>query len=101
SGATLAIHLSVRNLREIERQLIPLYGADCPVIVAYRVGWPDQAFLRGTLADIREKVRVAKITRTALIFVGRALEPDEDFRDSALYDAAHAHVLRPVRRKVG
>ena len=101
SGATLAIHLSVRNLREIERQLIPLYGADCPVIVAYRVGWPDQAFLRGTLADIREKVRVAKITRTALIFAGRALEPDEDFRDSALYDAAHAHVLRPVRRKVG
>ncbi|MBA5775946.1 precorrin-4 C(11)-methyltransferase [Stappia sp. F7233] len=98
SGATLAIHLSVRNLREIERQLIPLYGADCPAVVAYRVGWPDQSFIRGTLSDIREKVREAKITRTALIFVGKALQPDEDFRDSALYDGAHVHVLRPKRK---
>ncbi|MEM7239065.1 MAG: SAM-dependent methyltransferase, partial [Pseudomonadota bacterium] len=29
TGATLAIHLSIRNLVEIERQLTPLYGADC------------------------------------------------------------------------
>jgi len=99
SGATLAIHLSVRNLREIERQLTPHYGADCPVIVAYRVGWPDEMFLHGTLSDIRDKVRAEKITRTALIFVGHALaDADETFRDSALYDAAHAHVLRPKRR---
>ncbi len=96
TGATLAIHLSIRNLREIERKLIPLYGADCPVVVAYRVGWPDQAFIEGTLADIREKVRKAKITRTALILLGPALAPPE-FRDSALYDGAHVHVLRPKR----
>jgi precorrin-4/cobalt-precorrin-4 C11-methyltransferase len=97
SRATLVIHLSIRNLLEIERQLAPIYGADCPVIVAYRVGWPDQTFVRGTLADIRAKVRVAKITRTALIFVGRALAETE-FRDSALYDASHTHVLRPTRK---
>ncbi len=96
SGATLVIHLSVRNLLHIERELAPLYGADCPVIVAYRVGWPDESFVHGTLADIRDKVRAAKITRTALIFVGRALG-ETDFRDSALYDAGHAHVLRPRR----
>ena len=95
TGATLAIHLSVRNLRQIERDLIPLYGEDCPVIVAYRVGWPDEAYIHGTLADIRKKVQAEKITRTALIFVGRGLVQDDDFRDSALYDAAHTHVLRP------
>ncbi|MGF1445854.1 MAG: precorrin-4 C(11)-methyltransferase [Pikeienuella sp.] len=100
SGATLAIHLSIRALGEIERVLTPLYGADCPVIVAYRVGWPDQAFLIGTICDIREKVRAAKITRTALIFVGRALG-EAQFRDSALYDAAHAHVLRPKPAREG
>lgn len=60
TGATLAIHLGVRNLREIERQLAPYYGADCPVAVAYRVGWPDQMLIRGTLADIRAKVRDQK-----------------------------------------
>ncbi len=97
SGATLAIHLSVRNLREVERKLIPLYGPDCPAVIAYRVGWPDQLFLKGTLSDIREKARAEKITRTALVLVGPALG-QEDFRDSALYDSAHVHVLRPKRR---
>lgn len=96
SKATLAIHLSVRNIREIERQLIPIYGADCPAIVAYRVGWPDEAFYEGTLETIREIMRKAKVTRTALIFIGHALA-DQDFRDSALYDGAHAHILRPKR----
>ncbi len=96
TGATLAIHLSVRNIREIENRLIPLYGADCPAIIAYRVGWPDEAFIHGTLGDIRQKARAAKITRTALILVGPALAASS-FRDSALYDAAHAHVLRTGR----
>ncbi|MCB2055342.1 MAG: precorrin-4 C(11)-methyltransferase [Geminicoccaceae bacterium] len=97
SGATLAIHLSIRNLREIERRLVPLYGSDCPAVVAYRIGWPDQRILEGILGDIRERARAAKLTRTALIFVGRALGRTDDFRRSALYDASHAHVLRPER----
>jgi len=95
SRTTLAIHLGIRALREIERQLAPHYGADCPVAVVYRVGWPDQMILRGTLSDIHAKVREAKITRTALILVGPALAEVQDFPDSALYDAAHPHVLRP------
>lgn len=95
TGTTLAIHLGVRNLREIERVLTPHYGADCPVVVAYRVGWPDQVFIRGTIADIREKVRAEKITRTALILVGPVLGEVGDFTDSALYDPAIPHVLRP------
>ena len=92
---TLAIHLGIRALREIERALIPHYGPDCPVAVVYRVGWPDQMILRGTLADIHAQVRAAKITRTALILVGPALAPAQDFPDSALYDPARPHVLRP------
>ncbi len=96
TGATLAIHLAVRNMREIERQLIQHYGADCPVVVAYRVGWPDQMIIRGTLSDIRMKVRKQKITRTALILLGPALAESHDFVDSALYDPTKPHVLRPV-----
>ncbi len=96
TGATLAIHLAVRNMREIERVLIPYYGADCPVVVAYRASWPDELLIRGTLADIRGKVRAEKITRTALILVGPALGAIRNFKDSALYDPARPHVLRPV-----
>jgi len=97
SGGTLAIHLSIRNMTEIVDELSPHYGADCPVAVVYRASWPDEQVIRGTLADIREKVREAKITRTALIIVGRVLAA-EDFRDSALYDADHVHILRPERK---
>lgn len=93
SGATLAIHLSIRNLGYIERALTPHYGADCPVVVVYRVTWPDQLILRGTLSTIARKVRTAKLTRTALILVGPVLNA-HGFRDSALYDAGHEHVLR-------
>ncbi len=93
TGATLAIHLSVRNLKAIERELTPHYGADCPVVVVYRATWPDQMILKGTLSDIAGKVRQAKLTRTALVMVGRVFGAHE-FRDSALYDAAYEHVLR-------
>lgn len=95
TGTTLAIHLGVRALRDIERVLTPHYGADCPVVVAYRVGWPDQMFIRGTISDIREKVRAEKITRTALILVGPVLGQISEFTESALYDPAIPHVLRP------
>ena len=70
SRATLAIHLSIRNLGYIERALTPHYGADCPVVVVYRVTWPDEKIIRGTLSTIAAKVRAAKLTRTALILVG-------------------------------
>lgn len=95
TGATLVIHLAIRNLREIRRQLAPYYGDDCAVAVAYRVGWPDELIIRGTLEDIHAKVRAEKITRTALVFVGPAIENKQDFKDSALYDPAIPHVLRP------
>jgi precorrin-4/cobalt-precorrin-4 C11-methyltransferase len=91
--------LGIRNLREIERVLTPFYGADCPVVVAYRASWPDAIYLRGTLADIHAKVRAEKITRTALIMVGPALGEVKDFVDSALYDPEVPHVLRPRVKK--
>jgi precorrin-4/cobalt-precorrin-4 C11-methyltransferase len=96
SGATLAIHLSINNLASVVRDLTPLYGADCPVVIAYRVGWPDQQFLRGSLGSIRAAVKASGITRTALILVGRVLG-DAAFPDSRLYHADHDHVLRPPR----
>jgi precorrin-4/cobalt-precorrin-4 C11-methyltransferase len=88
SRATLAIHLSIKNLAAIVGTLTPLYGADCPCVVAYRVSWPDELLLRGTLATIGDQVASTAIKRTALILVGRALG-EQNFRDSALYDPAH------------
>ncbi|MBL8894526.1 MAG: precorrin-4 C(11)-methyltransferase, partial [Rhizobiales bacterium] len=98
SRATLAIHLSIRNLGYIQRALTPHYGENCPVVVVYRVSWPDEKIIRGTLSTIAVKVRAAKLTRTALILVGPVLDA-HGFRDSALYDPRHEHVLRNRKTK--
>ena len=94
AGATLALHLSVRNLARVVRELSPEYGEDCPVVVIYRATWPDEKIIHGTLKDIREKVRAEKITRTALVLVGEVFG-DTGFGDSKLYHADHRHILRP------
>ena len=93
-GATLAIHLGVSHIHKIVKELEPHYGADCPVAVCYRTGWPDQDTVTGTLSDIVAKVRARKITRTALILVGHVLDPGS-FSDSFLYSEDKAHIYRP------
>jgi len=93
TGATLVIHLAIHRLEAIVKELTPLYGADCPAAVVVQATLPDERILRGTLADIAAKVVAARIERTALILVGRALDAD-DFRDSALYDADYQRRFR-------
>lgn len=98
SKATLAIHLSIRNLAYVEEALTPHYGADCPVAIVYRASWPDQQVLRTTLGEMRALVREEKITRTALVMVGRVFG-ETHFSESRLYDAGFAHVLRNRGKK--
>ncbi|MBR8318853.1 MULTISPECIES: precorrin-4 C(11)-methyltransferase [Burkholderia cepacia complex] len=85
--ATLAIHLGVRHLARIVDEVLPHYGADCPVAVIYRASWPDEERVTGTLADIVGKVQDTQIERTALILIGRVLDA-EGFADSTLYASA-------------
>lgn len=98
SRATLAIHLSIRNLDYVRRTLEPYYGEDCPVVIAYRATWPDELYLKTTLSGMKEVVRANKITRTALIMVGPVLG-NVEFRDSDLYNPDYAHVLRNKGKK--
>jgi precorrin-4/cobalt-precorrin-4 C11-methyltransferase len=93
TGATLAIHLSIHVLDKVVAELTPFYGADCPVVVAYRASWPDERIVRGTLGTIAAEVAKSPIERTALILVGKVLSA-RDFRESALYDAAYQRRFR-------
>ena len=101
-GSTLVIFLSVTRMFRIANQLQEAgYPADTPVAVAYRVGWPDQQIIRGTLTDIAQKVRDAKITLQALIIVGKAVDPnlldpdsDEQVAVSHLYSDEYTHLYR-------
>jgi precorrin-4/cobalt-precorrin-4 C11-methyltransferase len=93
TGATLAIHLAIHALDRVVAELIPFYGADCPVAVVAHASWPEEKIVRGTLGDIPSKLAAEPIERTALILVGRALAA-EDFLDSALYDADYRRRFR-------
>ena len=93
TGTTLAIHLAIHAIGEIVSQLIPLYGAECPVAVVFRASWPDERAVRGTLADIEETLAADPIERTAIVFVGPSLAAD-DFRESSLYDAFYQRRFR-------
>ncbi len=94
TGATLAIHLAVHRIGDVVRMLTPLCGTDCPVAIVVRASWPDQRILRGNLGDIERVFERNPAERTAVILVGRALEPD-GFHDSALYDPAYPRRFRP------
>jgi len=93
-GATMAIYLSVHLLDQVLADLIQAYGPEAPVVVAYRVSWPDQIIIRGTLATVGEQVRQAGIKRQALIIVSPALAAQEDPARSKLYDATFSHGFR-------
>ena len=105
-GCTLVIFLSITRMARIVRELGSAgFAKDTPVAVVYRVGWPDQQVIRGTLADIGPKVRAAKITLQALILVGKALDPalrqpdqpEETAAVSHLYSESYTHVNRRSR----
>lgn len=86
--ATMAIHLSAKNIAAIQEELLPIYGSDCPVVVAYHISWPDEKIIHGKLSTINKDIKQSGIEKTAIIFVGRALEPDK-FSRSSLYAFAH------------
>ena len=93
TGATLAIHLSVHVLDRVQAELLPHYGADCPVAVVFRASWPDQRIIRATLATLDPGIGAGE--RTALILVGPALAA-EGFDESRLYAGDYDRRFRPV-----
>ncbi len=95
--ATIVLFLSVSLMRKIVKELSPHYGEDCPVAVVQKATWPDQKIVLGTLKDISDKVREAKITETAIIIVGRVLT-SKDFANSRLYDPEFTHRFRKGKK---
>jgi precorrin-4/cobalt-precorrin-4 C11-methyltransferase len=92
SKATLCLFLSATLARKIEEELIPHYGGDCPVAIVVRASWPDQAILRCPLEALDATLKAAKVTKTAMIIVGRVLL--NDGAASRLYDRSFTHSYR-------
>ena len=90
---SMAIYLSVQRINRVAERLIEGgYPATTPVAVIYKATWADSKTVRGTLADIADKVRDAGIRKTALILVGAFL--GEEYHYSRLYAADFSHEYR-------
>jgi precorrin-4/cobalt-precorrin-4 C11-methyltransferase len=86
-GATLVLHLAAAQIDAIVPQLLAGgYRPETPCAAVAFASWPQQAVLRGTLADIADQMHAADVTRTAVIVVGDVLAA-EGFSDSYLYSA--------------
>lgn len=98
-GASLIIHLSVREIRAVVAELLSSggYETSTPVTVLHKVSWPDESVVAGTLADIAAKVEAAGYTRHALIVVSPALDATlrgSGAHASRLYDKTFTHGRR-------
>jgi precorrin-4/cobalt-precorrin-4 C11-methyltransferase len=91
---TDGISVYFRDSEQVVEELLPHYGADCPVAVVAHASQPDERVVRGTLDDIAGRVRDAGISRAAMIFVGRVLAA-ENYPDSFLYSATRERANQP------
>lgn len=92
SRATLCIFLSIHKIEDIAKSLAAHYGSQCPAAVVYHASRPDQQIVKGTLANIGEKVAEQDIQKTAMIIVGHALSMSGPA--SKLYDPTFSHEFR-------
>lgn len=84
--ATMVIFLGTPHIARVVEELQKGgYPKDTPAQVVYKATWPEQKIVKGTLKNIVEKVKAAEITETALIFVGKVLDP-QAYDLSKLYD---------------
>jgi precorrin-4/cobalt-precorrin-4 C11-methyltransferase len=94
--ASMAIYLSMSMIDDAARILADAYGEDSPCAVVYRASQPEEKVIVARLKDLAERVRTEKITRQALIVVGKTLEVDADNLKykSKLYDKKFKHGYR-------
>ncbi len=96
SKVTLALHLAAHRAEEVETALIPHYGADCPTATVAFASRGNEQIVRCTLGELATTLSANDIRRTAIIFVGRVLDPTlhPDLTDSYLYSQARMSKLR-------
>ena len=83
-GETLAIFLGGDRIPDVVARL--RCPPDTPAAVVYHASWGDERVVKGTVADIARRADEAGIRRTALVIIGKVVEPrTSGFGRSHLY----------------
>ncbi len=95
--STMCIFLSIGMIERVVEELIAGgLERDTPIAVVERASWSDEKIIRGTLETIVARIRADQIERTAMIIVGRCLEP-KDYQQSNLYSPTFSHMFRQAK----
>lgn len=96
-NSTMCIFLSVHKIDEVVNELIEGgYKNNTPVAVVEKATWDDEKIIWGTLGDIAEKIKKAKITKTAMIVVSPCF--DANYEPSRLYAPDFTHEFREAKK---
>jgi precorrin-4/cobalt-precorrin-4 C11-methyltransferase len=92
-GTTMAVFLSAARTSALVAELrAGGYPDETPVVVAYRVSWPDELVFGCRLDRVTDLVRERKLWRHTLFLIGPALAASGTL--SHLYHAGHFHTFR-------
>jgi precorrin-4/cobalt-precorrin-4 C11-methyltransferase len=95
--ASMAIYLSMSMVDDVGGILADAYGQNAACAVVYRASQPEEKVIVTTLEKLAERVEAEKITKHALIIVGKVLDvkPENLKHKSKLYDSEFKHGCRP------
>jgi precorrin-4/cobalt-precorrin-4 C11-methyltransferase len=92
-GTTMAVFLSAARSGQLARELMAGgYQPTTPVVVAYRVTWPDELVIGCTVGTLEETVKRHRLWRHTIFLVGEALAAQG--KRSHLYHPGHFHGFR-------
>ena len=96
----MVFYLGVHLIADIVKEAIDGgYPLSTPAAVVYKASWDDEKIIKGTLKDIVDKTRKAKIIRTAIIIIGEVIQP-KSYEYSRLYDKTFSHGFRKAKTKL-
>ena len=92
--ATMVIFLGVQQIRKLCRELIEGgYPKTTPIAVLYKASWPEETIIKDTIDHIAASVEKSRISKTALVIVGKVLA-ESGYSRSKLYDPLFTHGRR-------
>lgn len=99
-GATMALYLSAGDPDGLQDELLcdgSAYSPDTPVVIGYRVSWPDEIVRRSTVGSLARDLSELGRRTSVMILVGDALADTDVPAVSHVYSAGFGHAFRPAR----
>ena len=91
--STMVLYLSAGQMEKLQEELLAGgYLPETPAAIVYKATWPEEKYMRCTVAELAETARKNGITKTALVIIGEVL--GSTYERSRLYDPSFSTGFR-------